>query len=396
MGGEQQVERQRSMGKLPVRERLDLLLDPGIVRGVRPAGRLDGPGPRTTSGATSPPTAWSPGIGTIDGRRVAICAYDFTVLAGSMGDVGEMKTARMRELALRQRIPIVWLLDSAGARIQSSPAARRSPAPARCSASRSTMSGVVPQVAAMLGHCAAGTAYIPALADFVPMVKGTSSMALGGRHLVRAATGEDVTEEEMGGSEVHTKVSGVADLEVASDEECLAVVRRYLSFFPSHNQEAPPDPADVHDPVDRRVEELYKHRADRTPPGLRHDEGHRRPSSTTASSSRSSRPSPATSSPGSARVGGMPVGIVASQPDGARRRARRERGRQGGPLRVAVRRLRHPARVPARRAGVHRRLGGREAGHHPPRRQDAVRGVARRRCRRCRSCCARATAPATS
>ena len=106
------------------------------------------------------------------------------------------------------------------------------------------MSGVVPQVAAMLGHCAAGTAYIPALADFVPMVKGTSSMALGGRHLVRAATGEDVTEEEMGGSEVHTKVSGVADLEVASDEECLDVVRRYLSFFPSHNQEAAAGPAD--------------------------------------------------------------------------------------------------------------------------------------------------------
>jgi acetyl-CoA carboxylase carboxyltransferase component len=91
------------------------------------------------------------------------------------------------------------------------------------------MSGVVPMVAAMLGHCAAGTAYIPALADFVPMVKGTSSMALGGRHLVKAAVGEDVTEEEMGGSAVHTKISGVADLEVADDDECLAVVRRYLS-----------------------------------------------------------------------------------------------------------------------------------------------------------------------
>ena len=102
------------------------------------------------------------------------------------------------------------------------------------------MSGVVPQVAAMLGHCAAGTAYIPALADFVPMVKGTSSMALGGRHLVKAAVGEDVTEEEMGGSAVHTKVSGVADLEVADDAECLRIVRDYLSFFPQHNQEPPP------------------------------------------------------------------------------------------------------------------------------------------------------------
>ena len=104
------------------------------------------------------------------------------------------------------------------------------------------MSGVVPMVAAMLGHCAAGTAYIPALADFVPMVKGTSSMALGGRHLVKAAVGEDVTEEEMGGSAVHTKISGVADLEVADDAECLAIVREYLSFFPQHNQRAAAGP----------------------------------------------------------------------------------------------------------------------------------------------------------
>ena len=140
---------------------------------------------------------------------------------------------------LRQRIPLVWLLDSAGARIQSTKGSTFAGMGALFR-EQVALSGVVPQVAAMLGHCAAGTAYIPALADFVPMVKGTSSMALGGRHLVRAATGEDVTEEEMGGSEVHTKVSGVADLEVGSDEECLAVVRQYLSFFPSHNQEPPP------------------------------------------------------------------------------------------------------------------------------------------------------------
>src|SRR5438132_895482 len=120
MGGPERVERQRAMGKLPVRERLDLLLDPGTFVG---AGAL-----------------------------------------------------------FREQV---------------------------------TLSGVVPQIAAMLGHCAAGTAYIPALADFVPMVKGTSSMALGGRHLVKAATGEDVSEEEMGGSAVHNKVSGAADLEVA-------------------------------------------------------------------------------------------------------------------------------------------------------------------------------------
>ena len=108
------------------------------------------------------------------------------------------------------------------------------------------MSGVVPQVAAMLGPCAAGTAYIPALADFVPMVRGTSSMALGGPHLVKAAVGEDLTDQEIGGADIHTKISGVADMAVDSDEECIEAVRHYLSFFPSHNQEPPP----VRDPVD--------------------------------------------------------------------------------------------------------------------------------------------------
>jgi acetyl-CoA carboxylase carboxyltransferase component len=217
----------------------------------------------------------------------------------------------MRELALRQRIPIVWLLDSAGARIQSSSGSTFAAA-GHLFREQVTMSGVVPQVAAMLGHCAAGTAYIPALADFIPMVKGTSSMALGGRHLVKAATGEDVTEEEMGGSAVHTKISGVADLEVASDEECLQVVRTYLSFFPSNNREAPPV-AVSSDPVDRRCEELY----DIVPTAPRRaydmvrviesvvDDGHFFPM----------KPEFARNViTGLARVGGQPVGIVASQP----------------------------------------------------------------------------------
>ena len=255
MGGEQLVARQRSLGKLPVRERLDLLLDPGsFVEYGQLADSMD-PVLSAERGYLAA-DGMVAGIGAIDGRRVAICAYDFTVLAGSMGAIGEGKTTRMRELALRQRIPVVWLLDSAGARIQASSGSTFAAA-GHLFREQVTLSGVVPQVAAMLGHCAAGTAYIPGLADFIPMVKGTSSMALGGRHLVRAATGEDVTEEEMGGSEVHTKISGVADLEVASDEECLAVVRQYLSFFPSHNRERPPVKA-TSDPVDRRVEELYR------------------------------------------------------------------------------------------------------------------------------------------
>src|SRR5947209_11190555 len=255
MGGPERIERQRSTRKLPVRERIDLLLDPGtFVEYGLLADHMD-PGLAAAGYDYLAADGMVAGIGEIEGRRVAVMGYDFTVMGGSMGTVGERKTARMREMALRWRIPVVWLLDSAGARIQQSAGSTFAGAGALFR-EQVTLSGVVPQVAAMLGHCAAGTAYIPALADFVPMVKGTSSMALGGRHLVKAATGEDVSEEEMGGSAVHNKVSGVADLEVADDHECLATVRRYLSFFPSHNQEAPPAVA-TSDPVDRRVEELY-------------------------------------------------------------------------------------------------------------------------------------------
>ena len=180
MGGADRVERQHSLGKLTVRERLDLLLDPGtwVEYGLL-ADHMDaGIGDRylAADGAVT-------GVGEIDGRPVAVAAYDFTVMAGSMGAVGEDKIARMRERAVRQRIPMIWLLDSAAARIQSTSGATFAGAGALFR-EQVAMSGVVPMVAAMLGPCAAGTAYIPALADFVPMVKGTSSMALGGRHLV--------------------------------------------------------------------------------------------------------------------------------------------------------------------------------------------------------------------
>ena len=229
MGGPERVERQHSLGKLTVRERLELLLDPGtwLEYGLLADHMDPGLGDRSLAadGAVT-------GVGEIDGRRVAIGAYDFTVMAGSMGQVGEQKMARMRELAVRQRIPFVWLLDSAGARIQST--------------SGSTFAG-------------AGALFREqvAMSGVVPMVKGTSSMALGGRHLVKAAVGEDVSEEEMGGSAVHTKISGVADLEVADDKECLETVRRYLSFFPAHNGEPAPRREST-DPVDRRTEELYE------------------------------------------------------------------------------------------------------------------------------------------
>src|SRR6195256_2275683 len=253
MGGPDRIARQPELGKLPVRERLDLLLDKGSF--IEYGALADHMDPSLAARGSLAADGVVTGIGRVDGRRVAIIAYDFTVMAGSMGSVGEQKTARMREVVLRQRIPLGYLLDSGGARIQSTSGSTFAGAGALFR-EQVVLSGVVPQVGALLGHCAAGTAYIPALTDFVPMVKGTSSMALGGRHLVKAATGEDVTEEEMGGSEVHNRVSGVADLEVESDEDCLATVRRYLSFFPSNNTERPLG-RPTEDPVTRRVEELY-------------------------------------------------------------------------------------------------------------------------------------------
>jgi acetyl-CoA carboxylase carboxyltransferase component len=254
MGGSDRIDRQHEQGKLTVRERLDLLFDPGSLTEFSLLAHHQSAAP-SMQGKSTPADGCVCGVGLVDGRRVAVIAYDFTVMAGSIGMVGELKATRMRELALRERIPMVWLIDSAGARIQEATGSMF----ARTGdlfREQVVMSGVVPQVAAMMGPGAAGTAYIPGLADFVPMVRGTSHMALGGPPLVKAAVGEDVTAEAMGGSAVHTKVSGVADLEVADDEECLRIVRTYLGFFPSSNLEAPPH-VEPNDPADRRCEELY-------------------------------------------------------------------------------------------------------------------------------------------
>ena len=254
MGGPDRVKRQHDAGKLTARERLDLLFDPGTFKEMGLLAHHQSSSP-SMQGKFTPADGVVTGVGRVDGRRVAVIAYDFTVMAGSMGMVTELKATRMREIALRERIPLVWLIDSAGARIQEATGSMF----ARTGdlfREQVVMSGVVPQVAAMMGPGAAGTAYIPGLADFVPMVKGTSNMALAGPHLVKAAVGEDVTAEEMGGSKVHCKISGVADLEVEDDPACIEAVRAYLSYFPSSNLEPPPV-VESSDPVDRRSEGLY-------------------------------------------------------------------------------------------------------------------------------------------
>ena len=253
-GGQERIDRQHAADKLTARERLDLLVDAGtwtelgLHAGIHHSVRgLDG--------KDAPADGVITGWGKVDGRPVAVCAYDFTVMAGSMGMTGELKVSRLRELALTKRMPMVWLLDSAGARIQEAVGSLFAGS-GHLFLEEVVASGVIPQVAALMGPCAAGTAYIPGLADFVPMVKGRGSMALAGPHLVRAAIGEDVTQEQLGGTRVHCRKSGVGDLEVPDDPACIQAIKDYLSFMPSHNRVAPPRREASPDPVDRCDDEL--------------------------------------------------------------------------------------------------------------------------------------------
>src|ERR1700731_3171441 len=252
-GGAEKIAAQHAQEKLTARERLALLIDEGTFVELGIHGRPHF-SQRAMEGREAPADGVITGYGKVEGRLVAVAAYDFTVMAGSMGMTGELKVSRLRELALTQRMPMIWLLDSAGARIQEAVGSLFA-GTGHLFREEVVASGVIPQVAALMGPCAAGTAYIPGLADFVPMVKGRGSMALAGPHLVRAAVGEDVTQEELGGSRVHTRKSGVGDMEVASDEECIDRVKQYLSYMPQNCEEKPPIRA-VDDPIDRREEDL--------------------------------------------------------------------------------------------------------------------------------------------
>ncbi len=311
MGGPEPVARQHAAGKLTVRERLALLFDGGsfVEVGAHATHHADHP---SMAGREAPADGVVTGFGRIDGRPACTIAYDFTVMAGSMGRTGEMKCARVREMALTRRIPLVWLIDSAGARIQEAAGGGWFPGSGALFREEVVLSGVVPLVAAMMGPGAAGTAYIPGLADFVPMVKGTSHMALGGPPLVKAVVGEEVEPEELGGSRVHTEISGVADLEVPDDAACLRVVKEYLSYFPSSNLAGPPDLA-ADDPPDRADETLL----DVVPDSPRRAYDMHRVIERIVDHGRFLELKPAWARNlivGLARMGGHSVGIVANQP----------------------------------------------------------------------------------
>jgi acetyl-CoA carboxylase carboxyltransferase component len=254
-GGEAKIAKQHDRGKLTARERIDLLVDEGTFVELGIHGRPHF-AQRAMDGVDAPADGVITGWGDIDGRACCIAAYDFTVMAGSMGMTGELKVTRLREMALGKRMPFVWLLDSAGARIQEATGSLFAGS-GQLFREEVEMSGVVPMVAAMMGPCAAGTAYIPALADFVPMVAGQGAMALAGPHLVKAVTGEEISMEDLGGAKVHTRISGVGDLEVADDAECIAAIKSYLSFFPS-NWEGQPPLRETDDLADRMSEKLLE------------------------------------------------------------------------------------------------------------------------------------------
>jgi acetyl-CoA carboxylase carboxyltransferase component len=309
-GGEEKIAKQHAAGKLTARERIDLLVDPGtfVELGIHAGPHF---AQRAMDGKDAPADGVITGWGDVDGRPVAIAAYDFTVMAGSMGMTGEIKVGRLRELALQKRIPLVWLLDSAGARIQEA-AGSLFAGSGHLFREEVTMSGVVPLVAGMLGPCAAGTAYIPGLSDFVPMVVGQGAMALAGPHLTKAVTGEDISMEDLGGAKVHCRKSGVGDLEVSDDAECIEAIKTYLSFFPANCEQRPPV-RETDDPDDRMSEKLL----DIVPESNRHpydmyeviqeivDDGE----------IFDIKPKFAkTIITCLARFGGMPVGIVANQP----------------------------------------------------------------------------------
>ncbi|MEE1929380.1 acyl-CoA carboxylase subunit beta [Streptomyces sp. TRM 70351] len=243
---------QRAKGKLTARERLDLLFDPGTfteteaLRRHRATGfGLEAKRPHTDGVIT--------GWGLVDGRTVFAYAHDFRVFGGALGEAHAQKIHKVMDLAETAGAPIVGLCDGAGARIQEGVTALAGYGGIFQRNVRN--SGVIPQISVIMGPCAGGAAYSPALTDFVFMVRGTSQMFITGPDVVQAVTGEQITHEALGGADVHAATSGVASFAYDDEESCLEDVRHLLSFLPSNNRELPPvQPAG--DPADRRTEAL--------------------------------------------------------------------------------------------------------------------------------------------
>src|SRR5512140_688670 len=251
-GGADRLERQHAAGKLTARERIDLFFDPGtfeeldklVTHRCLDFGMTDSlvPGDGVISGH-----------GLVDGRQVFAFAQDFTVFGGSVSETNAAKIVKIMDLARKMGAPVVGLNDSGGARIQEGVMSLGGYADIFL---RNTLaSGVIPQISAIMGPCAGGAVYSPALTDFTLMVKGTSYMFVTGPDVIKTVTHEDVTKDELGGAMTHNATSGVAHFAVDDDRECIALIRDLLSFLPSNNVDDPPRTAATDSP-DREDEAL--------------------------------------------------------------------------------------------------------------------------------------------
>ncbi len=246
-GGADRVDRQHRDGKLTARERVEFLLDEGTFEELDPFVRhrcndfgmdeqvYDGDGFVT-------------GYGYVHGRLIYVFGQDFTVLGGSLSESNALKICKVMDMAMKNGAPLIGLNDSGGARIQEGVVSLAGYADIFL---RNTLaSGVVPQISAILGPCAGGAVYSPALTDFIFMVDGTSHMFVTGPDVIRTVTHEEVTKEELGGGHTHNATSGVAHFLAASDQDCLRQIRRLLTFLPQNNRDETPRKA-CDDPIDR-------------------------------------------------------------------------------------------------------------------------------------------------
>jgi propionyl-CoA carboxylase beta chain len=246
-GGEERLRRQRESGKLTARERIDLLFDPGsfeeidkfVTHRCLDFGMAD---------QVIPGDGVVAGHGRINGRLAYAFAQDFTVFGGSLSETNAAKIVKIMDLAMKMGAPVIGLNDSGGARIQEGVASLAGYADIFL---RNTLaSGVVPQISAIMGPCAGGAVYSPAITDFTIMVKQTSYMFVTGPDVIRTVTHEQVTKEELGGAMTHNEKSGVAHFAVENDQECILLIRELLSFMPGNNLDDPPR-VTSNDPVDR-------------------------------------------------------------------------------------------------------------------------------------------------
>jgi propionyl-CoA carboxylase beta subunit len=251
-GGEARVEDQHKKGKLTARERLELLIDPGTFEeiGMLVTHRSYDFGMEKQK---IPGDGVVTGHGKIDGREVFVYSQDFTVFGGSLSEAHAEKICKILDMAMKVGVPVIGLNDSGGARIQEGVVSLGGYADIFL---RNTLaSGVIPQISAVLGPCAGGAVYSPAITDFILMVKNTSYMFVTGPNVVKTVTHEDVSFEDLGGAMAHAAKSGVAHFACDDEEECISTVKKILSYIPSNNMDDPPV-VESQDPADRMDEAL--------------------------------------------------------------------------------------------------------------------------------------------